>query len=168
MVLWLSYTGIFRRIQALAVGKMQRSQNWRKETEKGKIRYKEEELTPPYFFWHQRHPEYMTYDFFQCITEVGGLTWSLPHLLLIYHLPPTFKIQNYQNLDFLSWLLSVDPPSFQHEDAGVNKVCFDPEPDLKVSAQALLKLWAYPKVKQVLQLCLFPHSCIKMLFFFTE
>lgn len=74
VVFWLSDTGSFRRIQASAVGKMQREAKIEgKKAEKGKIRYKEEELTPPYSFWHHRHPEYMTHDFFHCITGVGGL-----------------------------------------------------------------------------------------------
>lgn len=74
VVFWLSGTGSFRRIQASAVGKMQREAKIKgKKAEKGKIRYKEEELTPPYSFWHHRHPEYMTHDFFHCIMGVGGL-----------------------------------------------------------------------------------------------
>lgn len=135
VVFWLWDIGSFRRIWASAVGKLQRAAKIKgKKAEKGKIRCKEEELTPPYSFWYHRHPEYMTHDFFHCITGGGGLTWFLPRLLLIYHLPPTFKIQNCQNSDFLSWQHSLVPPSFQSECAGVTRVCFHPEPDLKIPA----------------------------------
>lgn len=158
-------TGSFRRIQASAVGKLQRAAKIKgKKAEKGKIRHKEEELTPPYSFGHHRHPEYMTHYFFHCITAVGGLTWFLPCLLLIYHLPPTFKIQNCQNSDFLSWQHYLVPPSCQSECVGVTRVCFDPEPDLKTFAKALFKLWTHPEVKQVLQHCsVIPSQmCIKI------
>lgn len=147
------------------------SQSQRQESWKRKIRYKEEELTPPYSFWHHRHPEYMTHDFFHCITGVGGLTWFLPCLLLIYHLPPTCKIQNCQNSDSLSWQHCLVPPSCQCECVGVTRVCFDPEPDLKTSAKALFKLWTHPEVKQVLQHCsVIPSQmCVKICgTFFTK
>lgn len=89
------------------------SQNQRQESwKKGKIWYKEEDLTPSSSFWHHRHTESMTHDFFHFVMGVGGLIWFPPHLLLIYHLPPTFKIQNCQNSDFLFWQHCLAPPSF--------------------------------------------------------